>query len=359
MLPLMLRDARLLPVFAGTPVDRRGRVLRDVRLSVTDRCNFRCGYCMPAEQFGQDFAFLPRAELLTFDEIALVAHALIGLGARTLRITGGEPLVRRDVDQLVKLLRNLDALPELQGEPLDLALTTNGSLLESLAAPLHAAGLNRLTVSLDSLNPATFAQMSGSALPLSAVLAGIAAARTVGFHHLKLNCVVRRGVNDAGVEALVDYAREGGHTIRFIEYMDVGTSNGWRLDEVVPAAEIVARISARHPIEPIGPSRPGEVAARYRFRDGAGEIGIIASVTAPFCGDCTRARVSADGHLYTCLFATDGLALKPLVRPVPDLARLSHALRSRWEQRDDRYSELREAMGEQHLEKVEMFRVGG
>lgn len=314
---------------------------------------------MPAEQFGHDFAFLPRAELLTFDEIVLVAHALIGLGARTLRITGGEPLVRRDVDQLVKLLRNLDALPELQREPLDLAMTTNGSLLGSLAVPLHAAGLDRLTVSLDSLHPATFAQMSGSALPLSTVLAGIAAARAAGFNHLKLNCVVRRGVNDTEIEALVDYAREGGHTIRFIEYMDVGTSNGWRLDEVVPADEIVARINARHPIEPMGRSRPGEVAARYRFSDGAGEIGIIASVTAPFCGDCTRARVSADGHLYTCLFATDGLALKPLLRPEPDLARLSHALRSRWEQRDDRYSELREAIGGQHLEKVEMFRVGG
>lgn len=355
----MPRTARSLPVYSGAPVDTLQRPLRDVRLSVTDRCNFRCGYCMPAEVFGPDFAFLPRAELLTFEEIALVARELVALGARTLRITGGEPLVRRDLEQLVALLRALDASVELNGAPLDLALTTNGSLLAKLAAPLRAAGLDRITVSLDSLNPATFAQMSGSALPLSSVLEGIDAARAAGFSQIKLNAVVRRGLNDTELPALVDFARRGGHTLRLIEYMDVGTTNGWRLDEVVPAAEIVASIHARHPLEPLAASRPGEVANRYRFADGGGEIGVIASVTAPFCGDCTRARVSADGHLYTCLFASEGTELKGYLRPAPDQARLREALRARWTARDDRYSELRDAQTAAPLPRVEMFRVGG
>ncbi len=366
----MSRNPRLLPLLSGAPVDRLGRTIRDVRLSVTDRCNFRCGYCMPAEVFGPDFAFLPRAELLTFEEIALVARALVELGARTLRITGGEPLVRRDLDQLVALLRAIK-VPSDEGEPsggeeresIDLALTTNGSLLAPLAAPLRGAGLDRITVSLDSLDPAIAARMSGSALPLDRVLEGIAAASAAGFAPIKLNAVVRRGMNDAGIGALVDFAREGGHTMRFIEYMDVGSSNGWRLDEVVPASEILAAIDARHPVEPIAPSRPGEVATRYRYRDGAGEVGVIASVSAPFCGDCTRARVSADGHLYTCLFATEGLALKPHLRPVADGGALRAALAGRWEARDDRYSELRGAATSAGTAvtagRVEMFRVGG
>ena len=355
----MPRTARSLPIYSGAPVDTLQRPLRDVRLSVTDRCNFRCSYCMPAEIFGPDFAFLPRAELLTFEELALVARELVALGARTLRITGGEPLVRRDLEQLVALLRALDASEALSGEPLDIALTTNGSLLAKLAAPLRAAGLNRITVSLDSLNPATFTRMSGSALPLESVLEGIAAATAAGFSGIKLNAVIRRGVNDADVPALATFAREGGHTLRLIEYMDVGSSNGWRLDEVVPASEILAQLHALHPLEPLAPSRPGEVANRYRYLDGRGEIGLIASVSAPFCGDCTRARVSADGHLYTCLFASEGSDLKRYLRPVLDAAALRDALHARWSVRDDRYSEIRDAETANRLPKVEMFRVGG
>jgi cyclic pyranopterin phosphate synthase len=314
---------------------------------------------MPAEIFGPDFAFLPRAELLTFEEIALVARELVALGARTLRITGGEPLVRRDLEQLVALLRALDASEALSGEPLDIALTTNGSLLAKLAAPLRAAGLNRITVSLDSLNPTTFTRMSGSALPLESVLEGIAAATAAGFSGIKLNAVIRRGVNDADVPALATFAREGGHTLRLIEYMDVGSSNGWRLDEVVPASEILAQLHARYPLEPLSASRPGEVANRYRYLDGGGEIGLIASVSAPFCGDCTRARVSADGQLYTCLFASEGSDLKRYLRPDPDAAALRDALHARWSVRDDRYSEIRDAETANRLPKVEMFRVGG
>ena len=355
----MPRTARSLPIYSGAPVDTLQRPLRDVRLSVTDRCNFRCSYCMPAEIFGPDFAFLPRAELLTFEELALVARELVALGARTLRITGGEPLVRRDLEQLVALLRALDASEALSGEPLDIALTTNGSLLAKLAAPLRAAGLNRITVSLDSLNPATFTRMSGSALPLESVLEGIAAATAAGFSGIKLNAVIRRGVNDADVPALATFAREGGHTLRLIEYMDVGSSNGWRLDEVVPASEILAQLHARYPLEALAPSRPGEVANRYRYLDGGGEIGLIASVSAPFCGDCTRARVSADGQLYTCLFASEGSDLKRYLRPVLDAAALRDALHARWSVRDDRYSEIRDAETANRLPKVEMFRVGG
>ena len=355
----MPRTARSLPIYSGAPVDTLQRPLRDVRLSVTDRCNFRCSYCMPAEIFGPDFAFLPRAELLTFEELALVARELVALGARTLRITGGEPLVRRDLEQLVALLRALDASEALSGEPLDIALTTNGSLLAKLAAPLRAAGLNRITVSLDSLSPATFTRMSGSALPLESVLEGIAAATAAGFSGIKLNAVIRRGVNDADVPALATFAREGGHTLRLIEYMDVGSSNGWRLDEVVPASEILAQLHARYPLEALAPSRPGEVANRYRYLDRRGEIGLIASVSAPFCGDCTRARVSADGQLYTCLFASEGSDLKRYLRPVLDAAALRDALHARWSVRDDRYSEIRDAETANRLPKVEMFRVGG
>ena len=361
----MNRTPAVLPLLPGSPVDRLGRTIRDVRLSVTDRCNFRCGYCMPAEVFGPDFAFLPRAELLSFEELELVARELVALGARTLRITGGEPLVRRDLDQLVRLLRAIDppADGSLQGkvaeERLDLALTTNGSLLAPLAAPLRAAGLDRITVSLDSLDPKIAAEMSGSSLPLERVIEGIAAASAAGFRAIKLNAVVRRGFNDAGIGDLVDFARAHGHTMRFIEYMDVGTTNGWRLNEVVPAAEILAAIEARSPVEPIAPSRPGEVATRYRFLDGGGEVGIIAAVTAPFCGDCTRARVSADGQLYTCLFTSTGLALKPYLRPSVDAAGMRAAVAARWERRDDRYSQLRGAASAADASRVEMFRVGG
>ena len=314
---------------------------------------------MPAEIFGANFAFLPRTELLTFEEIALVARELVALGARTLRITGGEPLVRRNLERLISLLRVLEVPNNQPGETLDLALTTNGSLLAALAVPLRAAGLDRITVSLDSLDTTTFTRMSGSALPLDRVLEGIAAARRAGFTGIKLNAVIRRGINDAEIPALVEYARAEGHTLRLIEYMDVGTTNGWRLEEVVPASEMIAQIASIHPIEPIAPSRRGEVAKRFRYIDGGGEIGLIASVSAPFCGDCTRARLSADGHLYTCLFASRGTDLRSHLRPAPDPTALRTALRSLWENRDDRYSELRDAETTSRLPKVEMFRLGG
>ena len=314
---------------------------------------------MPAEVFGPSYAFLPRAELLNYEEIALVAASLVQLGARTLRVTGGEPLVRRNLGSLIAILRSLDDTADLNGERLDLAMTTNGSLLKDLAASLRIAGLDRVTVSLDSLKEDTFAKMSGSALPLRNVLEGIAAASAAGFKGIKLNAVVRRGFNEGEIPALVEFARTRGHTLRLIEYMDVGTANGWHLEEVVPASEMIQRIDAVHPIEPISASRPGEVANRYRYRDGAGEVGIIASVTAPFCKDCTRVRVTADGRLYTCLFAATGSDLRPFLRPHPSPAGLLRALRGIWEGRSDRYSEMRDAETPHRFPKVEMFRVGG
>lgn len=339
--------------------DQLGRILHNVRFSVTDRCNFRCDYCMPAETFGAGYKFIPRAELLTFEEIVLVARELVPLGVRTLRITGGEPLLRRGLDKLVAMLRALDSFECLDGASLDLALTTNGSLLANMAGPLRAAGLNRVTVSLDSLNPATFARMSGSRMSLDTVLNGIATASSVGFTNIKLNAVIRRGVNDSDVLELADYARANGHILRLIEFMDVGNSNGWRLDEVVPAHELLATIHTRYPVESVSATRRGEVSTRYRYVDGKGEIGLIASVSAPFCGDCTRLRLSADGTVYTCLFASTGLDLRPHLRPTYDPAGLSEALRGIWRARGDRYSELRSADSAIMRPKVEMFRLGG
>ena len=319
-----------------TVTDQLGRALRDLRLSVTDRCNFRCRYCMPRELFGPDHAFLPRAELLSYDELARLVAVFARLGVTKVRLTGGEPLVRRD---LAILVRKITATAGIT----DVALTTNGSLLAAQAVELRSAGLSRLTVSLDTLDPAVFRAMADAALPLAQVLAGIDAARDAGFGPIKLNAVLKRGVNDHGVLALVDYAREHGDVIRFIEYMDVGTTNGWQGEHVVPAAEVLARVAAVHPLEPVDPTYPGEVAERYRFLDGHGELGLISSVTRPFCRSCTRARVTSTGELFTCLFAPRGRDLRSLLRGGISDADLETTLRGLWAARDDRYSELRGA----------------
>lgn len=359
-------DASLPPVtpgvlggdtFDGRPglSDRFGRALRDLRISVTDRCNFRCPYCMPAELFGRDFAFLPREQVLSFEEITRLAGIFVTLGVTKLRITGGEPLVRRDLPVLISELAGLRA-PD--GVPVDLTLTTNGSALRPLAGPLREAGLARITVSLDSLDDAVAGRMNGVDFPVSRVLDGIAAARSAGLAPIKVNTVVRRGLNEASIVPLARWARNEGLILRFIEYMDVGTANGWRLDDVVPAGEILAIVDAELPLEPIPANYRGEVAGRYRYRDGMGELGVIASVTRPFCGDCTRARLSAEGSLYTCLFAGSGTDLKEPLRAGETDDELAARIRGVWTVRGDRYSELRSAATER-LPKVEMFELGG
>jgi cyclic pyranopterin phosphate synthase len=305
---------------------------------------------MPKEVFGRDYAFLPRAELLTFEEIERLARLLAGLGVEKIRITGGEPLVRRDVETLVAMLAGIPGL--------DLTLTTNGALLAQKAQALREAGLDRITVSLDSLDDATFRAMNDVDFPVARVLAGIDAARAAGLDPVKVNVVVKRGVNDDGVGAMARAFRGTGVVVRFIEYMDVGHTNGWRLDDVVPAAEVVAAIDAEYPLEPVEPGYRGEVATRWRYRDGSGEIGVISSVTQPFCSDCTRARLSADGKLYTCLFAVRGHDLRALLRGGASDEELTAALRGIWGARTDRYSELRSAKTA-GLEKVEMSYIGG
>jgi cyclic pyranopterin phosphate synthase len=337
------------------PHDRLDRPVRDLRLSVTDRCNFRCVYCMPREVYGRDFPFLPRAEILTFEELARVARLFAGLGVEKFRITGGEPLVRRDLPDLIALLAALRTADET---PLDLTLTTNGAGLRTLARPLADAGLRRVTVSLDSLDDATFRAMNGVDFPVRRVLDGIAAARDEGLEPVKVNMVVKRGVNDEGILPMARWARDEGLVLRFIEYMDVGNSNGWRLDDVVTGAQIVARIAAELPLEPLPSSYRGEVASRWRYADGSGEIGIIASVSKPFCGDCTRARLSADGQLFTCLFATRGHDVRARIRAGATDDELRAFLGAVWRARDDRYSDLR-TEATSTLPKVEMYAIGG
>jgi cyclic pyranopterin phosphate synthase len=339
------------------PLDRLGRVLRDLRISVTDRCNFRCGYCMPAEIYGERYQFLPRPEILRFEEIERLARIFTGLGVRKLRITGGEPLVRAQIPQLVERLAGLEGVD-------DLALTTNGYLLAEQAEPLRRAGLHRLTVSLDSLDAQTFRRMNGRGLSIEPVLAGIAAAARAGFSPLKFNCVVQRGFNEHEIGELARHFRGTGHIVRFIEYMDVGTLNGWRREEVVPAREILERVAAAAdvPLVAVEANYRGEVAQRYAYADGSGEIGIIASVTQPFCGTCTRARLSADGHLYTCLFAKTGVDLKTPMRAGASDAELRERIAGIWSRRGDRYSELRaleEPSAPARAERVEMYRIGG
>src|SRR5579872_866641 len=329
--------------------DRLGRPLETLRVSVTDRCNFRCVYCMPKEVFGREYAFLERRELLSLEEIARVAGVFAQLGVRTVRITGGEPLVRKNVEHLVELIA---AIPGLE-----LALTTNGALLPQKAEALARAGLDRVTVSLDSIDDPTFRALNDADFPVARVLDGIDAAAAAGLR-VKVNAVVKRGANDDGLVALAGHFRGTGHVLRFIEYMDVGHSNGWRLDDVVPAAEIVERIGAVWPLDPVAPARPDETARRWRYRDGAGEIGVIASVTEPFCGGCSRARLSAEGKLYTCLFAVKGHDLREPLRAGASDEELAAAIRAVWTPRTDRYSELRTAETAS-LPKVEMSYIGG
>lgn len=334
-----------------TIVDELQRPLRDLRVSVTDRCNFRCVYCMPREVFGPGFAFLHRDELLTFEEIARVVRVAARLGVRKVRITGGEPLVRRDLDRLVAMLA---VIPGIE----DLALTTNGALLRQYAERLARAGLKRVTVSLDALDDATFRAMNGVHVGVDVVLDGIQAALAAGLWPVKVNAVVKRGVNDHAIADLARYFRGTGVIVRFIEYMDVGTTNGWRLDDVVTAAEIVERIDAVFPLEPVEPAYRGEVAMRWRYRDGSGEIGVIASISQPFCGACTRLRLSPEGQLFTCLFASRGHDVRALLRGGASDDELQAFLEHVWRGRTDRYSELRsaETVG---LPRVEMSHIGG
>ena len=315
-------------------------------MSVTDRCNFRCPYCMPRELFGPDHAFLPRQELLSFEEVERVVGVFARLGVTKVRLTGGEPLLRRELPDLVRRVSTLDGIT-------DVAVTTNGSLLAPLAVPLRDAGLHRVTVSLDSLDPAMFKLLGDTQVPLSQVLAGIDAAAAAGLP-VKLNAVLRRGVNDEGLLDLVEYARERGHTLRVIEYMDVGTTNGWVRDEVVPSDEVRLRISAAHALEPLGDEGTAE---RWRYADGAGEVGFVSSVTKPFCGTCTRARITAIGELFTCLFATSGTDLRGPLRSGASDEELLALVGGRWAVRDDRYSEIRGDGTD--LPKAEMSYLGG
>ncbi|MEX0799712.1 MAG: GTP 3',8-cyclase MoaA [Dehalococcoidia bacterium] len=335
----------------GELKDRFGRPLRDLRISVTDRCNFRCTYCMPKEVFGREYPFLAREEILTFEEIERLARAFVSLGVEKVRITGGEPLLRREIEKLVAMLAGIEGLR-------DLTMTTNGSLLKSKARALKAAGLHRVTVSLDSLDDDVFKAMNDADFPVERVLAGIEAASKAGLTPVKVNVVVKKGVNEDSVAQMARHFRGSGHIVRFIEYMDVGTTNGWRLDDVAPASKIGRLLEKEKSIEALPPSYRGEVAKRFRYADGSGEVGIIASVTEPFCGDCSRARISADGNLYTCLFATKGHDLRALLRSGQTDGEIAEFLRSIWRVREDRYSELRsaETVG---LPKVEMSYVGG
>ncbi len=332
--------------------DTLGRPLHDLRISVTDRCNFRCTYCMPKEVFGREYEFLAREQLLSFEEIDRVARAFVRAGARKLRLTGGEPLLRKNIEDLVSLLARI---PEVE----DLTLTTNGSLLARKAEALKAAGLNRVTVSLDSMDDTVFMAMNDVGFPVQKVLDGIEAAAAAGLSPIKVNMVVKRGVNEDSVVDVASHFRGTGHVVRFIEYMDVGTTNGWRLDDVVSGREIVQMIEAAFPVEPIDPDYRGEVAQRYRYLDGAGEIGVITSVTQPFCGDCTRARLSAEGQVYTCLFAGKGSDLRALLRNGGTDEDLDQAIASIWSVRADRYSEIRTSQTVSIRPKVEMSYIGG
>ena len=331
-------------------LDALNRPVRDLRISVTDRCNFRCSYCMPKEIFNREYEFLGRDLLLTFEEITRVAGVLVARGVEKIRLTGGEPLLRVEIEKLIEMLAALGDI--------DLTITTNGSLLERKAETLAAAGLSRVTVSLDSLDDAVFRAMNDVDFPVTRVLDGIEAAAAAGLGPVKVNAVVKRGLNEHTLVAMARHFQGSGHVLRFIEYMDVGATNGWRLDDVVPAAEIVETINAELPCEPVGANYEGEVARRYRYRDGSGEFGVIASVTRPFCGSCTRLRLSAEGSLYTCLFATTGHDVRELLRSEADDAALGEFVDGVWKGRADRYSEIRSSET-RDLPKVEMSYIGG
>ena len=343
---MAMREAPVGPV-----ADTRGRALHDLRISVTDRCNFRCVYCMPKDVFGRDYPFLPHSALLSFEEITRVARIFVGHGVRKIRLTGGEPLLRKNIERLVEMLARLGDV--------DLTLTTNGALLARKAKALRDAGLKRITVSLDSLDDATFRAMNDVDFPVGRVLEGIDAAAAAGLAPVKINMVVKRSDNIASIVPMARQFRGSGHVVRFIEYMDVGATNGWRMDEVVPAAEVVRMIDRELPLEPADPNYTGEVAERWRYRDGSGEIGVIASVTQAFCRDCTRARLSTDGKLYTCLFADDGYALRTLLREGRTDDEIGRAVAAVWSLRTDRYSEIRTADTNRAASRVEMSYIGG
>ena len=332
--------------------DTLGRPVRDLRVSVTDRCNFRCPYCMPAEIYGERYQFLPKEQILSFEEITRLTQIFVKLGVTKVRITGGEPLVRNDLEDLVAQLAGIVGIH-------DLTLTTNGYLLAQKAQALKDAGLHRVTVSLDTLDDGIFGRMNGRGFSTERVLKGIDKAAEVGFAPIKINTVVQRGVNDHTVVDLARHFKETGHIVRFIEYMDVGNLNGWKLDQVVSADEIIERIDAEMPIEPLEPNYGGEVALRYRYRDGDGEIGVIASVTKPFCGDCTRVRLSTEGKVYTCLFSSLGWDLKGPLRTGATDEELEKRIRKLWGLREDRYSEERASLTGSQPPKVEMYQVGG
>ena len=336
--------------------DTLQRPLRDLRISVTDRCNLRCTYCMPREVFGKGFIFLQRVELLSFEEITRVARQFVELGVRKIRLSGGEPLLRHGVEKLVE---QLAGLRDADGRPVELAMTTNGTLLATKARALKDAGLARLTVSLDALSDVVFQRMSDSGAGAGKVLEGIAAAQAAGLTPLKVNTVVQRGVNEGEILPLVRHFRHTGVVLRFIEFMDVGSTNGWRLDDVVGAQEILERIDREHPLRPLEPNYPGEVAKRWEFADGGGEIGVIASVTQAFCHECSRMRLSTDGKLYTCLFAADGTDLRGPLRGGEDDAQLRQRIADVWQKRGDRYSQLRHAATELPMKKIEMSYIGG
>ena len=358
VIPIRIADAVSPgPTFAGPTVvtpgetlsDQRGRRVRDLRISVTDRCNFRCVYCMPKTVFGRDYSFLARGDLLSFEEIERIARVFVDHGVEKIRITGGEPLLRRHIENLIEELARL---------PVELTLTTNGSLLTKKARALKDAGLTRVTVSLDGLDDAVFKRMNDVDYAVGDVLAGIDAAAAAGLAPLKVNCVVKRGTNDEQILPLVRHFRGSGHIVRFIEYMDVGSSNGWNMTEVMPSRDVIARIHAEFPLEPIGANYDGEVAERWRFVDGQGEIGVISSVTQAFCATCTRVRLSTEGKLYTCLFAQSGHDLRALLRDANSDDALRTTIAGIWRSRDDRYSEIRTAETARNR-KIEMSYIGG
>ena len=345
----------------GLLSDTLGRPLRDLRISVTDRCNFRCSYCMPSEVFNKDYAFLPQTSLLSFEEITRLTRIFVAHGVEKIRLTGGEPLLRKHLEVLIEMLANIQTL---DGKPLDITLTTNASLLARKAQSLKDAGLQRVTVSLDALDDATFRRMNDVDFPVADVLKGIEAAQRVGLAPVKINMVVKRGTNDAEVLPMARHFRNSGTVLRFIEYMDVGATNGWRMDEVLPSAQVIKRINAEFPVVAINPNYTGETAARWRYADGAGEIGVISSVTQAFCSDCNRARLSTEGKLFLCLFASSGHDLRALLRGEYSDTQISSAVANIWHKRDDRYSELRAALPadtqiDDGKKRVEMSYIGG
>ncbi len=367
VIPLI--DQRLVSRAASVPArpiaatglldDALGRPLRDLRISVTDRCNFRCSYCMPKDIFDKDYPYLPHGSLLTFEEITRVARQFIAHGVRKIRLTGGEPLLRKNLEILVGQLAGLRTV---EGHPLDITLTTNGSLLARKAAALKAAGLQRVTVSLDGLDDTIFRAMNDVDFPVADVLHGIEAAQAAGLGPIKVNMVVKRGTNDHEILPMARHFRGSGIVLRFIEYMDVGATNGWRMDEVLPSAEVVRRIHRELPLVPLDPTAPGETAERWGYADGTGEIGVISSVTQAFCRDCNRARLSTEGRLYLCLFATHGHDLRHLIRGGASDEELASAIAAIWQQRDDRYSELRAVLPPDSTagnRRVEMSYIGG